>query len=133
MKMCKSCKEIKYATDFYQRYTTVDGLYSICKTCHKAKTAAHKKIKPLGRSVSVPDRCVPSWLTDGDWQEIKAMYLQAIHLTQATGVRHVVDHIYPLRGKKVSGFHVPSNLQVVTNQYNQSKYNKVLDNEETWI
>jgi hypothetical protein len=127
MKMCKSCQEIKYVTEFYQRYTTVDGLYSICKTCHKAKTAARKKTHPNGRSVSVPNRCVPHWLTDGDWQEIKAIYLQAVHLTQATGSRYVVDHIYPLRGATVSGLHVPSNLRVVSEKENQKKYNKVLD------
>lgn len=127
MKMCKSCQEIKYVTEFYQRYTTVDGLYSICKTCHKAKTAARKKTHPSGRSVSVPSRCIPHWLTDGDWQEIKAIYLQAVHLTQATGSRYVVDHIYPLRGATVSGLHVPSNLRVVSEKENQKKYNKVLD------
>ena len=133
MKMCKSCQEIKYVTEFYQRYTTVDGLYSVCKSCHKAKTAARKKTYPSGRSVSVPDRCIPHWLTDGDWQEIKAMYLQAVHLTQATGSRYVVDHIYPLRGMTVSGLHVPANLTVIPEQQNRKKYNKVLDSDESWV
>jgi hypothetical protein len=133
MKMCKSCQEIKYVTEFYKRYSTVDGLYSICKTCHKAKTAARKKTHPSGRSVSVPNRCIPQWLTDGDWQEIKAMYLQATHLTEATGSRYVVDHIYPLRGMTVSGLHVPANLRVIPEQQNRKKYNKVLDSDESWV
>ena len=133
MKQCKSCLETKDRSEFYPRFTTKDGLYSVCKTCHKTKTAAHKKIHGTAKSVSVPDRCVPHWLTEGDWQEIKAMYLQAVHLSQATGSRYVIDHIYPLRGSNVSGLHVPSNLRVVSAQENQKKYNKVLDSNETWV
>ena len=64
---------------------------------------------------------------------MKAMYLQATHLTEATGSRYVVDHIYPMRGSTVSGLHVPSNLRVVTERENQKKYNKVLDNDESWV
>jgi len=64
---------------------------------------------------------------------MKAMYLQAIHLSEATGCRYVVDHIYPLRGASVSGLHVPSNLRVISKQENGEKYNKVLDSDETWV
>ena len=133
MKQCKACLETKDRSEFYPRYTTKDGLYSVCKTCHKAKTAMHKKTHATVKSVSVPDRCVPHWLTDGDWQEMKAMYLQATHLTKATGSRYVVDHIYPMRGSTVSGLHVPSNLRVVPERENQKKYNKVLDSDESWV
>jgi len=133
MKECKSCKQTKSRSDFYPNFTTKDGLYTVCKTCHKAKTAAYKKTAIPAKSVSVPNRCVPPWLTDSDWQEIKATYLQAVHLTAATGSRFVVDHIYPLRGATVSGLHVPSNLRVVSEQENRKKHNKVLDSNETWV
>jgi hypothetical protein len=131
MKQCKDCQKTKDRSEFYTRYTSKDGLYSVCKSCHKAKTAAQKRANGVSKSVSVPNRCIPRWLTDGDWMEIKSIYLQAIHLTQASGSRFVVDHIYPLRGKTVSGLHVPSNLRVISEEENRKKYNKMLDTDET--
>ena len=37
---------------------------------------------------------------------------------------HHVDHIIPLHGKLVSGLHVESNLQVITQAANCTKSNK---------
>lgn len=55
--------------------------------------------------------------------QIVAIYGQARKLTKETGVRHEVDHLVPLRGKTVSGLHVPWNLRVVTRHENATKYN----------
>lgn len=55
--------------------------------------------------------------------EITAIYRQCREITKSTGVKHEVDHIVPLRGKCVSGLHVPWNLRIVTRHENATKYN----------
>ena len=67
----------------------------------------------------------PSWLTYRQKQDIKALYLQAITLTQITGERYVVDHIVPLINSEVCGLHVPWNLRVITQEENLKKSNKL--------
>jgi 5-methylcytosine-specific restriction endonuclease McrA len=47
--------------------------------------------------------------------------------TRVTGTPYVVDHIIPLRGKLVSGLHVPWNLAVITREENHIKANKLID------
>jgi hypothetical protein len=51
------------------------------------------------------------WLTNEQWDEMEDVYREAARLTRETGIKHHVDHIVPLRGKTVSGLHVPWNLQ----------------------
>lgn len=66
----------------------------------------------------------PRWLTAEDWQRIKQFYIQAAKLSKETGIPHEVDHIIPLQGETVSGFHHPDNLQILTESENCSKKNK---------
>lgn len=70
---------------------------------------------------------VPKWLTQEDWERINAVYLEAKRLTEETGIVHEVDHKLPLRGKTLSGLHVPANLQVLTRKANQAKRNHLID------
>ena len=65
----------------------------------------------------------PSWLTDDDFWVIEQAYELAALRTKMLGVEFHVDHIIPLRGKRVSGLHVPQNLRVVTWLENQRKTN----------
>tara|TARA_Y100000296_G_C5120234_1_gene229990 strand:+ start:50 stop:664 length:615 start_codon:yes stop_codon:yes gene_type:complete len=67
----------------------------------------------------------PHWLTEEHHNMIKLIYKQAKQLTETTGIEHHVDHIVPLRGKKISGLHVPWNLQILTKRENLKKSNKV--------
>ena len=65
----------------------------------------------------------PNWLNSGHFFEMECVYTfcQAI---RDIGLDYEVDHIVPLRGKAVSGFHVPWNLQVIPTAENRSKGNR---------
>lgn len=67
----------------------------------------------------------PKWLTPQHFKEIEWFYTEAQRLTNEAGILHHVDHIVPLQGKKVSGLHVPWNLQILTATENSSKGNKL--------
>jgi len=69
----------------------------------------------------------PGWLNANQKMEIRLKYRLAIELSRATGVRHAVDHIIPLHGEMVCGLHVPWNLQVITQEDNLKKYNRLID------
>lgn len=71
----------------------------------------------------------PKWLTKEDKLVIRKLYLEAMKLTKLTGVRYVVDHKYPLISDEVCGLHVPNNLQIMTQDENLRKSNKLLDYE----
>ena len=66
----------------------------------------------------------PSWLTDDDLWMIEQAYDIASIRTKMFGFSWHVDHIIPLQGKKVSGLHVPMNLQVIPGAENCSKGNR---------
>lgn len=68
----------------------------------------------------------PKWLTEAHKAQIRAMYLAARKLTKDTGIKHVVDHIIPLRSEHVCGLHVPWNLQILTHKENCAKGNKLV-------
>ena len=68
-------------------------------------------------------KATPSWLTQTDKQQIEQIYQTAAYLTSLTGIQFHVDHIIPLRGKYVSGLHIPSNLQILPFYDNLTKSN----------
>lgn len=68
-------------------------------------------------------RRTPAWLTEDDKWLMEQAYELAALRTKMLGVVFHVDHIIPLRGKTVSGLHVPTNLQVITWIDNQRKTN----------
>ncbi len=72
-------------------------------------------------------QATPKWLTPEDKLEIRLKYRLAIEMTRQTGVRYAVDHIVPLLGETVSGLHVPWNLEVITQEENLKKSNRLVD------
>jgi len=74
-------------------------------------------------SVARRAKRVPKWNTSDDRWLMAQFYDVAKLRTKATGVVWEVDHIIPLRGKEVSGLHVPSNLQVILKSENRAKRN----------
>ena len=71
-------------------------------------------------------QATPKWLTAEQKMEIRLKYRLAIELSRISGIRHAVDHVIPLYGENVCGLHVPWNLEVITQDENLKKYNKLL-------
>ena len=66
----------------------------------------------------------PKWLTVDDFWLIQEAYALAKLRTALTGIDWQVDHVVPLRGRNVSGLHVPTNLRVVPASENRKKGNR---------
>jgi 5-methylcytosine-specific restriction endonuclease McrA len=69
----------------------------------------------------------PKWLTAEHKMEVRLKYRLAIELSRRLGVPHAVDHIVPLQGEEVCGLHVPWNMEVITQEQNLKKSNKLVD------
>jgi hypothetical protein len=67
-------------------------------------------------------KATPSW---ANLFFIEEAYDLAQRRTEATGFQWHVDHIVPLRSKRVCGLHVEHNLQVIPARTNLAKGNRV--------
>jgi hypothetical protein len=75
-------------------------------------------LKHNGKDRAARKKRLPAWLTQEDFNQMKKIYEQA----KTLGLH--VDHIIPLQGKNVSGLHVPSNLQLLSQAENCAKKNR---------
>lgn len=124
----KSSYPPQYATcsicllDFdIQTYRPSDTRY-ICHLCRYQLTK-EKATKNTADYLARRKAATPRW---SDLQAIAEIYQKARQMSAETGIIHHVDHIYPLRGKAVSGLHVPANLQILTATANLKKGNRLI-------
>jgi 5-methylcytosine-specific restriction endonuclease McrA len=82
---------------------------------HHSISLAHSAARRAGL-----DRATPQWVNR---VSIASIYAECAHTSQRTGIPHEVDHIVPLRGRRVSGLHVPGNLRVIPAKDNRLKSN----------
>lgn len=86
------------------------------KTNNKGKLALYASVRRATKFNSTP-----IW---ADMALIEREYELAAWCTKVTGEKYHVDHIIPLRGKKVCGLHVHTNMQVIRQKENLTKSNK---------
>lgn len=69
----------------------------------------------------------PPW---ADLEAIDKIYSEAKRLSRETGIKHHVDHIYPLQSKVMCGLHIAMNLQVLPDVVNWKKHNHIIEMDE---
>ena len=151
---CKSCRnidskqnnakiEVKEKNKIYQKERREQSTYEEYRQKvyqkHKLKirqqhkvydSKSENKVKKLASGSkyrATKLNATPSWLTKDHFKQIESFYERAKELEEATGEKFHVDHIIPLQSKIVSGLHVPWNLQVLTEEENLRKSNKVIN------
>jgi len=70
-------------------------------------------------------KATPAWTDAWDTKYFKEIYKLAFWLNSLEGTQYHVDHIIPLQGDTVCGFHTPSNLQILSAKDNLIKGNKL--------
>lgn len=116
---CKKCRnEYRMSRPRSKNYkqTNLDSYYRNPEPYRVAR--AKRRASELQR--------IPKW-ADPEFESFffREAYELAKLLEEATGVKHELDHIVPLQGETVSGFHVSYNIQVIPQHENRSKGNKL--------
>jgi hypothetical protein len=115
-------KERLYQKDLEWKRANPDKVAAIAKRArlkHKGRINAANNKRYTEKLLRMP-----RWLTREDLKMIRTLYELAALKTKETGIMWHVDHIIPLKGKLVSGLHVPANLQVIEGRLNIMKNNK---------
>lgn len=101
----KATKDRGYAVKYPEKRTAARIKWA------RANPGLNKALKAENRAER--KKRVPAWLSEDDKWMIAQVYELAELRTKMFGFPWHVDHVVPLNGKRVSGLHVPQNLQVI--------------------
>ena len=126
---CKTSKYREENKDKHNEYSKKH--YSLNQDEIRQKQKKHYELnKPMYRQKTMlryarKTQQTPNWLNKGHLVEMEGFYTfcQVFKGFQ-------VDHIVPIKGKTVSGMHVPWNLQAITAEQNRAKSNSFNQNKE---
>ena len=134
-RFCVVCKGWRKKSEFGPYEKNEDGIRRQCGTCMLVQNLDYQKRHPHKMTARAAKRRAlklkrtPKWLSKSQQKEILSIYKKCREISERTGVKHEVDHIVPLRGRKICGLHVPWNLQILTKTDNAKKGNRY--NEDT--
>jgi 5-methylcytosine-specific restriction endonuclease McrA len=120
----KNKEKIKEAASLWKANNPEAVKVSVAK--YKSANKGKVNMATAKRRKGIKER-TPNWLTELDYFKMECIYDRASELQEYFGIAMHVDHIIPLHGKNVSGFHCPENLQIVPAEYNLKKNNKYME------
>jgi hypothetical protein len=83
----------------------------------------HRKLATTSAREERCKQATPIWV---DMTAVQELYRRAQEITEQTGIPHEVDHIVPLTHEAVCGLNAPANLQILTQEQNRRKANKLV-------
>lgn len=147
MKTCTRCKTPKSLSEFTKRSAAKDGLTTACTSCLNAQKQIdyaadpRKTMDRVKRNFKIRREADPvyrqAW---NQWHYAKSLGRVPAWVSFSKDILPkcrelllgkdgwTIDHIVPLRGAEVTGFHVPSNLQALPVSDNSGKGNSFNDN-----
>lgn len=105
----------------YEKRRTIE--LEIQKVWRQNNGDRRNHLSALRRAAKI--KATPEWLTREQKEQIKLIYSEAKFKTKEDGLLRHVDHVVPLKSKKVCGLHVPWNLQILLAQENMKKSNTI--------
>lgn len=92
------------------------------KLANPIKAKAYERAAVAKRRARLLE-ATPVWVTKDEFRKIRELHAKAARLTIERGEPYHVDHILPLRGRRVCGLHVFANMQVLRATDNHRKSN----------